>query len=457
MSNKFVIKCGNFAVLVDLHALPLGVQEDTSWSSQELKEEVSALIREAVDQRVKQFLESRWQQQKGPQAKYMKEMTPANPLCIKGPAFRLAAYFMKRHVNLRCISKQHYRELRVFPERFVVCVSRPEHAAAATLSGNVTRSMEQGGQSRSEYFSGRSETLDPLNSSAITKRTALQKIAKQASAQAEASHSDPPGQGCGKPEAPGPCGSSPEAERRGGVLPPLCPQEVGGYGALSEIPGGAPSSGGASLEGGEGEALAPLSLSKPRNERSRTTSQEVAANPQQQERSSTTRAPPPAQPCVGADDDDDNNNNNNNCSRSRKRPSRLQGGLFTHDAKRLCLGGPSEPTAEVQQPDSSERASPRSSVLGPCPRPPPPPLLEHAGESLTLEAELAAHGKQAGRLPLRVSNTEQTNPSRLATSLRGLSVKPQSSGSSISSRPAAKEEGRQSAARTSRLRRPRKS
>ena len=35
---------------------------------------------------------------------------------------------------------------------------------------------EQGGQSRSEYFSGRSETLDPLNSSAITKRTALQKM-----------------------------------------------------------------------------------------------------------------------------------------------------------------------------------------------------------------------------------------------------------------------------------------
>lgn len=27
----FVLQCGNFAVLVDLHILPLGGQEDTSW------------------------------------------------------------------------------------------------------------------------------------------------------------------------------------------------------------------------------------------------------------------------------------------------------------------------------------------------------------------------------------------------------------------------------------------
>lgn len=27
----FVLQCGNFAVLVDLHVLPLGGQEDTSW------------------------------------------------------------------------------------------------------------------------------------------------------------------------------------------------------------------------------------------------------------------------------------------------------------------------------------------------------------------------------------------------------------------------------------------
>lgn len=50
------------------------------WSLQE----VSALIREAVDQRVKQFLESRQQQHRGPQVKLSREMTPANPLCVKG-------------------------------------------------------------------------------------------------------------------------------------------------------------------------------------------------------------------------------------------------------------------------------------------------------------------------------------------------------------------------------------
>lgn len=27
----FVLQCGNFAVLVDLHVLPLGGREDTSW------------------------------------------------------------------------------------------------------------------------------------------------------------------------------------------------------------------------------------------------------------------------------------------------------------------------------------------------------------------------------------------------------------------------------------------
>lgn len=27
----FVLQCGNFAVLVDLHVLPLGGQEDASW------------------------------------------------------------------------------------------------------------------------------------------------------------------------------------------------------------------------------------------------------------------------------------------------------------------------------------------------------------------------------------------------------------------------------------------
>ncbi|XP_041922309.1 protein SLX4IP [Alosa sapidissima] len=476
MSNKFVIKCGNFAVLVDLHALPLGCREDTSWFSQELKEEVSALIREVVDQRVKQFLESRWQpQQKGLQAKQRKELSSANPLCIKGPSFRLAAYFMKRHANLRCIAKQRHRELRVFPERFVVCVSRLEDAAAAR-GGNVTRSMEeQGGQSSSEYFSGRGETLDPLNSSAITKRTALQKIVKQASAQVDPRNPNPLNKNYGKPEALSLSSSSTAAQ--GDVVPPLSgPRDVGGRAVVGGLLGGiVASSAGACLEGGEGEVLAPRS--KPRNERSGTASRKVSANPQQQESNSdpttstttaaitTTTVPPQVQPCVG--DDSSSSSNNSVSGRSRKRAVCLQAGLLKQNAKRLCVRGSSEPTTEVQQqPDSSKRASTRSSVPGPSPCSPPPPPSPQLLECVLEVEQEAEHGNQSGRLPLRISNAEQTNSSRLAASLRGLSVKPVSSGSSIGSRLAAKEEkeereeeegGRPSAARTSRLRRPKKS
>ncbi|XP_008760483.1 protein SLX4IP isoform X5 [Rattus norvegicus] len=37
-SKKFVIKCGNFAVLVDLHVLPQGSNKDSSWFSEQKKE-----------------------------------------------------------------------------------------------------------------------------------------------------------------------------------------------------------------------------------------------------------------------------------------------------------------------------------------------------------------------------------------------------------------------------------
>ncbi|XP_061083495.1 protein SLX4IP isoform X1 [Conger conger] len=178
--TKFVLKCGNFAVLVDLHVLPSGSGEEASWSAEQHKEEVSEMIRDVVDQRVRHFLETR--HQKG-QPKPKKGLTPTSPLCIKGERFRLAAYFMKRHVNLRCVGRRQQGELRVFPERVVVCASVPEDAAERGGPGNLT-AMEHGGQSESEYFSGHRETEDPLNSSAIAKRNTLQKIAKKAGAQA---------------------------------------------------------------------------------------------------------------------------------------------------------------------------------------------------------------------------------------------------------------------------------
>ncbi|XP_027269407.1 protein SLX4IP isoform X3 [Cricetulus griseus] len=37
-SKKFAIKCGNFAVLVDLHIVPQGSNKDSSWFSEQKKE-----------------------------------------------------------------------------------------------------------------------------------------------------------------------------------------------------------------------------------------------------------------------------------------------------------------------------------------------------------------------------------------------------------------------------------
>lgn len=36
--SSFVLQCGNFAVLVDLHVLPQGTSKDTSWFSDHEKE-----------------------------------------------------------------------------------------------------------------------------------------------------------------------------------------------------------------------------------------------------------------------------------------------------------------------------------------------------------------------------------------------------------------------------------
>uniref|UniRef100_A0A8C4T7Z3 SLX4 interacting protein n=1 Tax=Erpetoichthys calabaricus TaxID=27687 RepID=A0A8C4T7Z3_ERPCA len=118
---KFVVKCGNFLVLVDLHILPQGSSEDTSWFAEQHKEEIGRMLKDPINLRVQEHLENR---HKSSHAKPSKELTQLNPLFIKGDRFRLAAYFMKRHVSLRCIVKERLRELRVFPERFVVCVSQ---------------------------------------------------------------------------------------------------------------------------------------------------------------------------------------------------------------------------------------------------------------------------------------------------------------------------------------------
>lgn len=126
-------------------------------------------------------------------------------------------------------------------------------------------------------------------------------------------------------------------------------------------------------------------------------------------------------------------------------------------AKRTCLGRPPATT----QTHSTE-CSTQTSKHDLLPLPPLPPVEAKAEskafpvsecKKTTLEVELLTLGKRAQRLPLTSNNTAQTNQNRLAASLRGLSVKPASSGSSISSRSTLEEEGSENAPRTSRLRR----
>lgn len=180
--HKYVIKCGNFAVLVDLHVLPPGDRAaDPSWFTADQVEEVTTLVQEAVDQRVKQYMESLHNRRL---PKHKKELPPASAFYVNGNGFNLAANFLKRHSNLRCIAKHLYGDLRVFPERFIVCVRRPEDASAAALHGNSSRAAKElSEQSRSEYFSKAAETQESPHIPTKTKKTGLQKIAKQASVQ----------------------------------------------------------------------------------------------------------------------------------------------------------------------------------------------------------------------------------------------------------------------------------
>ncbi|XP_073775518.1 protein SLX4IP isoform X1 [Danio rerio] len=170
--SKFVVKCGNYAVLVDLHILALGDQDNANWFSPAHRKEVGSLIRDALEPRVRQFQEARYQKI---QSKPRKDLTPTAPLCLEGGNVRLAVHFMKRHVNLRCIVRQHYRELRVFPERVVVCASPPENSALP--NGNLNLDVSE--QSQSKYFSNSGETANPLPISTATKRAVLQKIARK--------------------------------------------------------------------------------------------------------------------------------------------------------------------------------------------------------------------------------------------------------------------------------------
>ncbi|XP_072121598.1 protein SLX4IP isoform X2 [Mobula birostris] len=176
-SNKFVLKCGNFAVLVDPHILPQGTNKDTSWFTEHHKEEISALLKENIDLRIKQYLEAR-KQRGNTQTKPKKELTPNNPLCIKGQNFRLAAYFMKRHANLRCVTEQKLCGLTMFPDRFIVCLTPCEAGPKKRMAEEQMIITKHGA---SEYFTGKSEMKKPCNVSVSVekKKEALKQIVKK--------------------------------------------------------------------------------------------------------------------------------------------------------------------------------------------------------------------------------------------------------------------------------------
>nr|XP_009672276.1 PREDICTED: protein SLX4IP isoform X1 [Struthio camelus australis]XP_009672277.1 PREDICTED: protein SLX4IP isoform X1 [Struthio camelus australis] len=174
-SSKFVIKCGNFAVLVDVHILPQGSSKDTSWFSDHEKEEVCMLLEDAVASRVKHYLEA--PKQRG-QWKSMEQAASA-PLFVTGNSFHITAHFMKRWVNLRCVVGERYRELRLFPDRFVVCVSKLESVPGAWTceNGALKEKLSNG---TSEYFTESAENKKlKLSLTQQIKQDTLKKIVKR--------------------------------------------------------------------------------------------------------------------------------------------------------------------------------------------------------------------------------------------------------------------------------------
>uniref|UniRef100_A0AAZ1X2G0 SLX4 interacting protein n=1 Tax=Oreochromis aureus TaxID=47969 RepID=A0AAZ1X2G0_OREAU len=411
--------CGNYAVLVDLHVLSLGGQEDTSWFTTSHIEEVTTLVQDSVDQRVKQyteFLRSRRQ------PKQKKELASASAFSVKGEKFNLVANFLKRHSSLRCIVKQ---DLRVFPERYVVCVSRPEDASAHHRNPSLP-ATELCEQSRSEYFSSVGETHEPLNSPTKTKKTVLQKIAKQASVQREL------------------CGST-MAEQQ-------IDQRVGAENQRPELQVVESESGSVSLSRSEQKALSEANHKVPCSS-ALTVAGALIGTTQKQKQHAENDLPD----CINLNGTSagfcQNEISQETSTSKRCKLSDAGEDPHPHGAKRTCLGRP---------PALMQTYSAQTSKHDLLPLPPLPPLEAKAEsqaspvsecKKTTLEVELLTPGKRAQRLSLTSNNTAQTNQNRLAASLRSLSVKPASSGSSIGSRSTLGEEWSENVPRTSRLRR----
>ncbi|NWV19922.1 SLX4I protein, partial [Origma solitaria] len=167
--------CGNFAVLVDVHILPQGSSKDTSWFSDHEKEEVCMLLEEVVASRVKYYLEARKQHGQWKTT----EHGSSGPLFLTANSLHITAYFMKRWVNLRCALGKRYRELRVFPEKFIVCVSKLDFDPSVWTYENGILKEELSNRT-SEYFTESAENKKlKIRLSEQLKRDILKKIVKR--------------------------------------------------------------------------------------------------------------------------------------------------------------------------------------------------------------------------------------------------------------------------------------
>uniref|UniRef100_A0AAQ4QZI7 SLX4 interacting protein n=1 Tax=Gasterosteus aculeatus aculeatus TaxID=481459 RepID=A0AAQ4QZI7_GASAC len=393
--------CGNFAVLVDLHVLPLGGREDAGWFPADHIQEVAVLVRDAVDRRVKQYTESL---HNGRQHKQKKELAPAAAFFVKGKNFNLAANFLRRHFNLRCLDKQLYGDLRVFPERYVVCASGPEDAAAH--HGNPSVAANQlGEQSRSEYFSRMGETQETSYSPTKTKKTVLQKIAKQVQQELSGSRV-----GEQKIDQRG------EFRAAESELIPKESESSSGQKALPEADHKTPCPS-ALQEAQMGSSLKPGLDQEKQTENSRRDSVDPNGASVvfcQREMSQETR------------------------KSKRGAPSDAGGDLLPTAGQKDVPWKTSSHNANTRARPSSSAAVSSRPIRG----------------STRARSARRPHSKQSGslrrkrthRLPLTSNNTAQTNQNSLATSLRGLSVKPASSSASISSRSTLGEGGRRKCA-----------
>ncbi|XP_041109775.1 protein SLX4IP [Polyodon spathula] len=514
--SKFVVKCGNFVVLVDLNILPQGSSKDTSWFAEQQKEEVSILLREAVDLRVKQYLEARNQHV---QPKPSKELTQANPLCIKGKKsvwwcesflqvvrgrrmlvrtsnrtvvayinhqggvrlpslhhvarklllwareppltvgsttaqvdklgggphrespqrlrvepltqgehFRLAAYFMRRHVNLRCIVKEKYQELRVFPDKFIVCVSRQEEGPKHRTNEKSTVE-KQPFTNTSEYFADPCEDKDKLNISNITqKKSSLKKIVKK-------------GDNASEPDK-----FAIMKTRAGHDMDVFHPTSKPRPIVLDTSEGGT----GDSENRDQSSDQVPLSeLGNCINKR-----EPAGVSSQKQPHSLELLNIGPLSGFLSL-----------SCESALPQPkqslgkSRIQNKRRRHysqedgdNAKKVFIGeGPATPSEVIMKTDSAEsltQTSMKKSPLGSksCSK---QDLVE-----TTLDEDLLTLGKSTVKPPLENNNTEQN---KLTTNIQELSVKPVSSHPNISSRTSDRKEGVENIPRKLRLRRLKKS